>query len=389
MAAFAEEHGIRTRDVVDLARAQRTSRRDFVKAVGVAAAAPLAGSMLGGFAAPPRRTGSVAIVGAGLAGLACADRLRERGVAATLYEASGRVGGRCSSLRGYFGEQTAELGGEFIDTTHQTMRRYANEFNLAREDVTRADGEIFYDFGGTRFTEDEVVDEYRELVPRIRADVQTLSGEPSFFDHTAADIALDNLSLEEWLATRCADLPIVRAALDEAYVAEYGRETAEQSCLNLLLFLHADRRRRFTPFGVFSDERFHLVGGNDAVASGIALRLPGSIETGRSLVGLSRLGNGKYKLDFTTGAPVHADFVVLTLPFTVLRGLDLAPSLASRRTSAARSTSSATATTRRRWSGSTARLGSTLGATAASTATVRTCKPPGRPTPRARAGRAS
>jgi monoamine oxidase len=331
MAAFAEDRGARTSDVVDLALSERASRRAFVKAVGITAAAPLAGSLLGGLAAPPRRNGTVAIVGAGLAGLVCADRLRARGVAANLYEASDRVGGRCSSLRGFFGSpagsQVAELGGEFIDTTHQTMRQYANEFNLVREDTKDEEGETIYDFDGARVSEEAIVDEYRILVPRIRDDVQTLSGDVNFFSHTAADIALDTLPLSDWLATRCADLPLVRAALDEAYVAEYGRETSEQSALNLLLFLHADRRRRFTPFGVFSDERFHLVGGNDAIASGIAARLPGEIALGRRLVALSRLSGGRYKLDFASGPSVQADYVVMTLPFTVLRTIDLSPTL--------------------------------------------------------------
>lgn len=327
MAAFAEERGLGSREVIDLAAASHASRRSFIKAVGIAAAVPIATGMLGGFAPPPRRNGTVAIVGGGLAGLACADRLRERGVSASIYEASGRVGGRCSTLRGFFGGQVAELGGEFIDSAHHTMRRYATEFGLDREDARDEVGDTIYDFGGSFVTEDEIVDEYRVLVPRIRDDLRTLSAEPSFFSNTAADVAMDGLPLSEWLATRCADLPLVRVALEEAYLAEYGRETSEQSSLNLLLFLHADRRRRFRPFGIFSDERYHLVGGNDAIATRIAQRLPGPIVLDRRLVSLARGANGRYQLGFATGPTVQADHVVMTLPFSVLRTIDLSPSL--------------------------------------------------------------
>jgi monoamine oxidase len=69
----------------------------------------------------PQRSLDVGIVGAGLAGLACADRLRARGVVASVYEASDRVGGRCFSLRGFFPGQVAERGGELIDNLHKTM----------------------------------------------------------------------------------------------------------------------------------------------------------------------------------------------------------------------------------------------------------------------------
>ena len=47
--------------------------------------------------------------------------------------------------------------------------------------------------------------------------------------------------------------------IEEAYVAEYGLEPGQQSCLNFLLFVHADRRSKFTPFGISSDERYHVI----------------------------------------------------------------------------------------------------------------------------------
>ncbi|MFM7133026.1 MAG: flavin monoamine oxidase family protein [Planctomycetota bacterium] len=331
IAAWSDAHGLSRTQMRELVRREadareslRLKRREFL----AAASAALAASPLLAAAAPPGRAPRIAIVGGGLAGLACADQLRRRGLVAEIYEATARVGGRCHSLRITLGVQVAELGGEFIDTTHQTMRQYAVEFGLADELADSGLGGTIYEFDGMRVDEEDIVDEYRILVPRIRADIQTLSGEPSFAAHTEADIALDELPLADWLATRAADLPLVRAALDEAYVAEYGLESQEQSCLNLLMFLHADRRRRFTPFGVFSDERFHLVGGNDAIATRIAARLPGAIETNRSLVRLSRTTQQAFLLEFASGPSVVADFVVLTVPFSVLRSIDLAPNLA-------------------------------------------------------------
>ena len=68
-----------------------------------------------------------------------------------------------------------------------------------------------------------------------------------------------------------------------AYTIEYGLETDRQSCLNFLFFIHADRRSRFTPFGVFSDERYHVIGGNQQIPAGLAAGLGGQIRYGAKL----------------------------------------------------------------------------------------------------------
>jgi monoamine oxidase len=96
------------------------------------------------FAAAQGASPSVGIVGAGLAGLACADALASRGIAATVYEAANRVGGRCYSLRGFFPGQVAELGGELIDNPHKTMLGYARRFGLAVEDVVKKSGDVTF-----------------------------------------------------------------------------------------------------------------------------------------------------------------------------------------------------------------------------------------------------
>lgn len=329
IGSFAETRDISTRDALDLAAKQDESlvgRRRFMgQAVGAAAA--LAAASRASLGAPRVGQPRISIVGGGLAGLVCADWLRSKGLSASIYEASARVGGRCYSLRNYFGSQTAERGGEFIDTTHQTMRAYATEFGLAREDVTRGTGATIYHFFGRAFTEADVINEYRALVPRMRDDLQYCSAEPTFFSNNAADVALDRTSLREWLATRASDLPIIRAVLDEAYVGEYGLETDLQSSLNMLLFIKADRRGKFKPYGNFSDERFHIVGGNDAIASNIAQRLPGPILTNHRLSSLSKRTTGEYELRFANGRVVVSDYVVLALPFSVLRTIPLATSL--------------------------------------------------------------
>ena len=117
--------------------------------------------------------------------------------------------------------------------------------------------------------------------------------------------------------------PIVYKAIEQAYIAEYGRSLDEQSCLNFLLFIHADRRSKFTPFGIFSDERYHIVEGNKATARGLASGVKGQVMPGKILVAAQRLSSGRIRLTFGDGSTADHDAVVFSVPFTVLRGVDL------------------------------------------------------------------
>ena len=314
--------------VVEARRAylKHRDRRRFLGGVaagiGTAALAPLA------LAVPrprPRRaSGSVAIVGAGLAGLACADSLAARGIVATVFEGSARAGGRCFSLFGVFPGQVAERGGEFIDTTHSAMRHYANELDLALEDVGKSPGEVFYFVNGQQHEEREVVEEFRAFVPAMNADLRQV-GQPTASSFTDAERQLDFTSLAEYLDTRGAG-PLLRSVIDVAYTTEYGLEIAQQSCLNFLLFVHADRRSKFHPFGVFSDERFHVVEGNQGIADGLARRLPGEIHLSHTLMAAQRQPDGRIRLTVDTGGgTVERDWdaVVLAIPFSTLRDVEL------------------------------------------------------------------
>lgn len=315
----------RIRDVaLDEKSPARTTRKEFLGTVAAGALATSAWARAAqGAPAPPDVR--VAIVGAGLAGLACADVLKQKGIRASVFDANDRVGGRCFSLRGFFPGQVAERGGEFIDTGHTTMRGYANRFGLELEDVTKVPGETFYFVDGNLYPEAQVVDELRALVPAMRRDLQTSSGAPTADSHTEGDVRLDFTNMKEWLVTRGAG-GVIAGVIEAAYIGEYGREIDEQSCLNLLLFIHADRRSKFTPFGVFSDERFHVVDGNDAIPAGLARELDGQIELGQKLVAAGKDGRGRIVLTLFDGTRTTSrafDAVVLALPFTALRDVDI------------------------------------------------------------------
>ncbi len=341
IAHFCEDNKISTTEGLErvaeleyLTVKRNASRREFLANMGKLAAVGAISSVAGlpyrTFAAPkPGPNVSIGIVGAGLAGLACADELKKNGINAVTYDANDRAGGRCFSLRNFFPGQVAERGGEFIDNLHKTMLGYVQEFNLQVEDVEKnPPGEVFYFFNGEFFHESVVVDEYRDLVDAMRDDLRTV-GFPTADDHTDADILLDFTNLRKYLKTRGAE-PVIFEAIEQAYIAEYGLEIERQSCLGFLLFIHADRRSKFRPFGVFSDERYHVIGGNDQIVEGLTNKLPGQIQLGMKLVKARKNAGGQVELTFKSGSrtviKTH-DAVVFAIPFSTLREVELDASL--------------------------------------------------------------
>src|SRR5688500_5179627 len=111
---------------MDEIRDQRAARRGLTRRGFLTGAAAGAAIL-----AIPRRARAqggrkITIVGGGIAGLTCALELRDAGFASTVYEASGRLGGRMFTNRtSYFGGQITEWGGELIDSGHKTVRKLA------------------------------------------------------------------------------------------------------------------------------------------------------------------------------------------------------------------------------------------------------------------------
>lgn len=321
----------RLREAAASAASATVQRRRLLKA---GAAGGLVGALpLATRAAPGAGAADVAVVGAGFAGLYAATVLAGKGAVPTVFEAGDRVGGRVWSLHGRFPGQVAERGAELIDTTHSTLRGLARRYGLKLESYAQSQhpGEEAFYFDGRHYSEVEVVEQYRAFVPAMRADLARIGNGPTALDHTAAERSLDFTSLRDYLVQRGAG-PLLRKVLDVAYTIEFGREIDRQSALSLLFFAATNRRQAFTPFGVFSDERFHIVEGNDRVATGLAAELPAPVRQGHRLVRVARVADGRVRLSFVLGSgsvveTLHAA-VVLALPAPLMREIEFTPSAA-------------------------------------------------------------
>ena len=307
-------------------QAGRTTRAGLLRRAGIAGLG-IAG--LGRLTPSARAAApaSIVVVGAGLAGLTCAYRLKQAGYVAKVHEASDRIGGRCWTGRGFFDQgQIYEHGGELIDQGHQAIRQLAQELGLSLDNLLAAEvngTEPLYLFDGHPYTYAQATDDLKSVWQTIHSDVSA-AGYPTLFDnYTQRGLELDHLSIVDWIEE---SVPggidsMLGQLLDIAYNIEYGAESDEQSSLNLLYLIGYIGPGRFRMFGK-SNEKFHVSGGNDQISSLLGAQLAGQVTTGSELVALKRTPAGGYTLTFreATGTrSVMADKVVLALPFSIIR----------------------------------------------------------------------
>lgn len=306
-------------------------RRDFVSlalAVGATSFLTQVGCADDDEGVTPKPGGKrIAVVGAGIAGLHCAYRLKLAGVECTVYDASDRVGGRLYTGRGLFADNlSCELGGELIDTNHATMFGLADELGIVLDDRMKDvpqgyKAEVHF-VGGKEVPEATIVADFAKVAPVMAKAVTDAEADDAKF------AALDGTSLAAWLDQNmpASTYPELHAILTSAYRGEFGLETSEQSALNLLYLIDYETPDPFHVFGD-SDERYHTHLGNDTFTTKLAEALPGQIELGRKLVRAESAG-GAIDLTFEkTGGgelQVTVDHVVFALPFTLLREVDLA-----------------------------------------------------------------
>ncbi len=276
----------------------------------------------------------IAVVGAGIAGLAAALRLQDSGVASTVYEASGRVGGRMSSnTTAWASRLVSEEGGELVDTGHKTIQALARRFGIPLDDLLQAEpsgAEPTYWFGGAYYPYAQATKDFQPVHQAVSDDRKTFTWPVTWNSSNAGGVALSKLSAYDWIETRVPGGHSSRMGqlLDVAYTIEYGGATKDQTALNLLgLLAYQPSPGQFSMFGL-SDERYHLRGGNEQLPRAMAAALPtGSVLTGWRLTKLRANTDGTQTLTFAVGKAtrtVTADHTVLAVPLGVLKTLDLA-----------------------------------------------------------------
>ena len=325
----AARSGRTVESVQEQRRQMRLTRRDFLKVGGAAVGAAALSGPLTALAAPHRTGGTqgrIAIIGGGISGLNAALTLQDAGIASTVYEASGRVGGRMhSDTTSWLNGQTSEHCGELIDTGHTTILSLATRFNLPVVNLHNAEppnSTETYFFAGSYYTAAQANKDFEAVFDRLTADNNAAPFPTLYNSFNEAGSDLDHMSVYQWIESRVpgGHSSKMGQLLDVAYNIEYGNVTTQQSSLNLVYLLF--NTRRFVVFGA-SDETFHIAGGNERLPKAIRAALPpSSVKLNTRLTGIVHNPDNSYRLTFD--APegminVTADRVIMAIPFSVLR----------------------------------------------------------------------
>ena len=316
------EHVEKLREAARLERAVRgggLDRRTFLRAsAGAAALAafPFAASGCGGGGS------RVGVVGAGLSGLHCAYRLKNAGVDVRVFEAWNRTGGRTFTARGMLaGDQICELGGELVDSNHETMFALVDELGLTLDDLEESAGiraETFH-FNGAVLNDADIVEAFDTVAPSLSAAFAAAETDDAEYAR------LDAITIPEFLDSVPGASDLIKRILLVAYTGEYGLEPEDQSILNLVYLVDAEVTDPFRIFGE-SNERYHVHTGSESIAESFTTSLGDRVALESRLTAIRRGSDGRVVLSFdTAGGSIEETFdqVVLTLPFTMLRTVDI------------------------------------------------------------------
>ena len=325
------------------------SRRRLLQGAGIAAAAvALPFGAAGSAAAEPavraaKSQQRVVIIGSGIAGLGCAFRLWHAfGIRCEVYEYAEHPGGRIRTLRGHFDDgQLIEEHAEFINPEHTATLGLAKRFGLTLDNTDhypdKNQDQLSLRFHGKPWSQAVLNRDWHRFGWKLFHDAAVNKAPwPTLHTHSSKwGRRWDHMSVSEWIH---ANVPggtrgefgqlCISAVLDE-----YGGPPEEQSALNLIYLLGGDastnsgNQPKSAPELGGADEKWHLHGGNDQLITGILDRLPADVvRVGEKLVALKARGNGRYTVTLHKGhgtREIVADHVVLALPFTTLRDVDL------------------------------------------------------------------
>ncbi|MBX3403575.1 MAG: FAD-dependent oxidoreductase [Phycisphaeraceae bacterium] len=298
-------------------------RREFLRASMAAGAALMLSGPGALGAARGRADQRIIVIGAGLAGLACAHELLNDGHDVLVLEARNRIGGRVLTFDDFVPGRTIEGGGELIGANHPLWIAYAARLNLAFTDVTESEGEFPVVLGGRRLTAAQAEQLWEEMtgaLPAINADALPVN--PDFPWRSPDAAILDARSVRQWIDAQDVS-PLCSAGLAAQLAADNAVAPERQSYLALLACVRAGGFEKYWT----DSEAYRCRGGNAQLARALADRIgPARISTRAPVESVERAGNG-VRIRAADGREWMGDQAVLATPPTVWPRVRFEPAL--------------------------------------------------------------
>jgi monoamine oxidase len=314
-------------------------RRDFLRQGALAVAAFPAygfrGVAVGRKSQTPVRRKKIIIIGAGLAGLSAAYRLTQMGHDVTLLEARARAGGRVHTLREPFADDLhAEAGAMFIPDSHDLTMHYVRLLRLTLVPVPLNRRAPVYYLKGRRVNPaqqagmnwpldltpeekrlglDGMTEKYFIPVLNEMGDATSSAWPPEQLKK------YDRMSYAEFLRSRGASSDAVRLLrLNDADLTGDGVDRV--SALMVL---------REAALNQNTGQLYTLKGGTDLLPKALAARLSPKIRYGSPVTHIEQDARGVRATFIQSGTTetVSADYLICTIPFSILKEIEISPPL--------------------------------------------------------------
>ena len=315
------------------------TRRSFVKvalATGATAVLPPWAETLRAATAPPLHSGRgprkrVVVLGAGVAGLAAAFELNAVGHDVTILEARTRPGGRVLTLREPFADGLcAEAGATRIASTSDWTMKYVGQFGLDLVPFRPSGMVDVYHVRGQRIAP-KPAEEPEWPVPLTRDErALGLAGIRQRYI-TAVLASIGDAGIPDVPPTSLRRFD--RVAYSD-FLREQGASPAAVELLTLGASENASALQRLRALTWRSGATWwKIAGGNDLLPRAFASRLTRHIRYGAPVLRIRHDAAGVTVTYRQADAirEIRADHAVCTIPFPVLRHLDVAPLSAAKR----------------------------------------------------------
>jgi monoamine oxidase len=266
----------------------------------------------------------IAVVGAGLGGLACAYELSHLGYDLQVIEARGRVGGRVLSLGQWLGRHTLEGGGELIGSQHATWWAYRERFHLDFDELTdEPSRESPVVLGGRALATAEVDEAYREIENALSGCnrlAQAVDAERPWLSPEATE--LDRRSLADWLSTLVLS-PVARQILSIQLSSDNAVPNHQASLLGMLAAVRGGGLQDYWDHS----EDFRCRGGNQQLAVRLAEALGrGRVHLERPVLSID-YGGDEVEVVSADQQRLVCDEVVLAIPPSLWSKIAFRPAL--------------------------------------------------------------